>query len=378
MRRESNAPRADDRAIVERQGLVWHTARDGMPYWTEGAHYRLTSAEIVTLKAATAELYRLFLAAGQHVLDRDLLAQFGIPVLCHQAIRDAWDAEPPALNYGRFDLGFDGGGPPKLFEFNCDTPTSLLEAAIIQWEWKAALFPASDQFNSLHERLVAQWADIRHATGADGLHFVYAPDVAGEDAVTVAYLRDTARQAGLASRSIAMRDIGWDSAGRRFVDLDNVEMPIVYHLYPWEWLTREAFGPQLIESLPQTLWIEPIWKMLWSNKAILAVLWELYPDHPNLLRADVAPIGSSFVRKPFLSREGAGVTVVRDGTVIAGSGAADGDCIFQDLYPLPDFAGRYPVIGSWIVDGAAAGIGIREGGLVTDNTAAFVPHIIAD
>ena len=40
-------------------------------------------------------------------------------------------------------------------------------------------------------------------------------------------------------------------------------------------------------------------------------------------------------------------------------------------------SGRYPVIGSWIVGGEPAGIGIRENrSEVTDNLSEFVPHII--
>ena len=36
----------------------------------------------------------------------------------------------------------------------------------------------------------------------------------------------------------------------------------------------------------------------------------------------------------------------------------------------------YPVLGSWVIDGTAAGIGIRESATpVTDNLSAFVPHL---
>jgi len=35
------------------------------------------------------------------------------------------------------------------------------------------------------------------------------------------------------------------------------------------------------------------------------------------------------------------------------------------------------VLGSWVVDGEPAGLGIREDGWITGNGARFVPHIIA-
>jgi glutathionylspermidine synthase len=34
------------------------------------------------------------------------------------------------------------------------------------------------------------------------------------------------------------------------------------------------------------------------------------------------------------------------------------------------------VIGAWIVDGEPCGLGIREDGLITGNTAKFVPHVV--
>ncbi|MGK3844921.1 glutathionylspermidine synthase family protein, partial [Enterococcus faecium] len=94
--------------------------------------------------------------------------------------------------------GYDGAGPPKLFEFNCDTPTSLLEAAVVQWDWKEAVFPALGQYNDLHEALVAKWRDIAPYL-PPRVHFAHADEDSGEDAVTVAYLRDTAEAAGIAT-----------------------------------------------------------------------------------------------------------------------------------------------------------------------------------
>lgn len=375
MIRRTLAPRPGWQAKVEALGLIWHSTPE-RPYWNESAAYIFTSAQIATLEAATAELYRLYLAGGQAAIDRDLLGHFGIPAFAHSAIRAAWDAEPPALNHGRFDLGWNGTGDPKLFEFNADTPTGLLEAAVIQWAWKQDCFPGHDQFTSLHETLIARWRDIGAYLAPAPVHFVHADGGSGEDAVTVAYLRDTAREAGLFTRAIAARDIGWD--GRGFVDLERDAMRSVFHLYPWEWLLAEAFGQRLIDTLHQTHWIEPIWKMLFSNKAMLALLWELFPGHPNLLETQYAPLAGDQVRKPLFAREGANVSVLRDGSMIAETGGGYGaeGFVHQRLYPLPAFDGNYPVLGCWIVDGAPCGLGVREDGLITTDTARFVPHLI--
>ena len=376
MERITVTPRADWREKVEGLGLVWHTA-GGAPYWNEGACYSFTLAEIETIEQATADLYAMVLNAGQYVVDKRLFARFGIPDWCEPLILEAWNAEPPALNYGRFDLGYDGDGPPKLFEFNCDTPTSLLEAAVVQWAWKEDVFPAADQFNSLHDKLIAKWLDIAPHLTSPLVHFTHARETTGEDAVTTAYILDTARAAGLACEPILMTDVGW--AFGRFYDLQEREIRTLYHLYPWEWLVHEPFGRNLIENQGRTVWIEPIWKMIWSNKAILPILWDLYPRHPNLLWASKdAPASDSYVKKPILAREGGNVTVIKNGQQIAASDGPYGatDTVYQGLFDLPDFDGARPVLGSWVVDGSPAGMGVREDGLITGNLSRFTPHII--
>jgi glutathionylspermidine synthase len=151
---------------------------------------------------------------------------------------------------------------------------------------------------------------------------------------------------------------------------------VLFHLYPWEWLTKEEFGAHIAESYDAMDWIEPVWKMMLSNKAILPVLWELFPGHPNLLPCFYDRQGATHVKKPLLGREGANISVEKDGRVLAGTDGRYGGegYVYQELFELPDYGGNRPVIGSWIVDGEPAGMGIREGGLITGNTARFVPH----
>jgi glutathionylspermidine synthase len=376
MQRVALNPRKDWERIVEDQGLIWHTA-DGSSYWNESACYRFTAKEVDVIESATAELYRLCMAAGQHVIDNNLFAKFGIPETFVPLIKRAWDEEPPALNHGRFDLGYDGIRPPKMFEYNCDTPTAMLETAVIQWEWKESVFPKSDQFNSLHDKLLAKWKDIKPYLKSQAIHFTHMDDYAGEDTLTVTYLRDLAEKAGLTTTALFTKDIGWNLAAHRFVDLENKPIEVLFHLYPWEWLVNEEFGQHIVETFDHMNWIEPIWKMMLSNKAILPILWELFPNHPNLLPAFTEPKGDAWVKKPILAREGANVTVVKGGQTLAGTEGSYGSegYIYQDLYTLPNFGSSKPVIGSWIVDGEPAGMGIREDGLITGNTARFVPHV---
>jgi glutathionylspermidine synthase len=379
MQRHAIAPRPDWQAKVEGQGLVWHSDGD-QPYWDERGYYAFTLAEIELIEAATEAVYQLFLEAGDKIVaNPEMMELFGIPAFCHRAIKAAWKAEPPSLNYGRFDFGYNGLGGPKLFEFNCDTPTAMLEAGVIQWEWKEELFPELDQFNSLHEKLIGRWAEIRPRLPGQRVWFTHMADPSHEDAITTTYMRDLAAQAGLETHAVVIDDIGIDADGR-ILDRDDQVITAIFKLYPWEWIVSEPYGEEIVRRLPETAWIEPIWKMVWSNKAILQILWNMFPNHPNLLAASVRQerIGSSYVAKPFLAREGSNIEVVEGGQTRARTQGAyqEGLTMYQELYPLRDFGQGYPVLGSWVVDGGAAGMGIREDGLITGNRARFVPHVI--
>jgi glutathionylspermidine synthase len=377
--RHAIAPRADWQGIVESQGLIWHSD-GGEPYWDESGYYSFPLAEVEKIEAATEEVYRLFVEAGDAITaEPEMMAMFGIPDWCHNAVRSAWEVEPPALNYGRFDFGYNGEGEPKLFEFNCDTPTAMLEAGVVQWEWKEQVFPELDQFTSLHEKLIGRWAALRPRLWGQRIWFTHTADPSHEDTITTTYMRDLASQAGVETHAVVIDDIGLDADGR-IVDEQDRLISAVFKLYPWEWIVIEPYGRDIVRHLPDTVWIEPIWKMIWSNKAVLPLLWSMFPGHPNLLAASLRKeeMGGSYVAKPFLAREGSNIEVVRGGETVARSQGEyrGGLTVYQELYRLKDFGRGYPVLGSWIVDGAAAGMGIREDGLITGNRARFVPHVI--
>ncbi|MGL5837763.1 MAG: glutathionylspermidine synthase family protein [Sphingorhabdus sp.] len=381
MHRLSVQPRQDWQTKVEELGLIWHSDADG-PYWDESACYSFNLKEIETIEAATEDLHALYVEAGNRIAhDERLLSLCGIPVSYHEAVKTAWERQSPGLDYGRFDLGYDGHGPPKLFEYNCDTPTAMLETAIVQWYWKEECFPQNDQLNSLHEQLVARWSKLAPEIAGRRVWFAHSGDPAHEDTITTTYMRDLATEAGLETKAMLIDQIGIDADGR-IVDQDNYLIGALFKLYPWEWLASEEFGKAIVPHFSTTLWFEPVWKMLWSNKAILAILWEMFPGHPNLLAASFDPhgIGKDYVSKPVLAREGANIEVVGGGRVMASSGgdySRDG-LLFQGRYPLRDFGNGYPVLGSWAVGGKAAGLGIREDGLITGNRARFIPHIIEE
>ena len=371
MQRHAISPRHNWQTKVEEIGLTYHTHDEG-PYWDESAYYELNAREVDELEAAANTLHQLCIDATEVVIEKEQWDRLGIPAAAVPVIKTSWDRDDFSL-YGRFDFAYDGSGPPKLLEYNADTPTALLEASVAQWFWLKDSFAAADQFNSIHERLIESWKELK----TPRVHFAAVKDHP-EDEQTVLYLQDTCHQAGLDTRRLAIEDIGWDKERRCFTDLDEEKIETAFKLYPWEWMWHEEFGQHLTDEPAR--FIEPAWKMLLSNKGLLSILWEMFPDHPNLLPCHdyPAPLGGNYAQKPRLSREGSNVTLVEHGAVIESNDGEYGEegFVYQALARLPDFDGRRPVMGVWIVNHEAAGLGIREDTRrITGNLSRFVPHL---
>lgn len=384
MERQRIAERPDWRAKAEHYGFPFHTL-GGAVYWDETVCWRFTLREIEEdLEAPTEELERMCLAfVAEAVKHEAILRKLDVPEAYWGFIRDSWSRGDRNL-YGRFDFAYDGSGPAKLLEYNADTPTSLFEAAVFQWTWledgmAAGKLPAgSDQFNSLHERLVEALKGIRKGQSYT-LHLASVADSI-EDKATVAYLADCARQAGLTTKELGIADIGVNAEGL-FTDLDDQLIQVLFKLYPWEWLLREDFAKHLPRA--RTQFIEPPWKALLSTKGLMPMLWDMAPNHPNLLPSfftddpRAGQLGDR-VEKPLHSREGANIRVIRAGSADESTpGAYGGPAVVQALAPTARFEGGHAVIGSWVVASQPAGIGIREdSGAITRDTARFVPHFI--
>lgn len=384
MQRLTLPPRPNWEARLQEVGFTWYapTPEHPVPYWGEDACYALSAAQAARLQRDAQTLTHMVLDATGHAIERGRLAELGIPAFLHAAVRDSWDRDDPSV-YMRLDLAYDGVNPPKLLEVNAQTPTSLIEAAVSQWQWledrlAAGQLPAgTTQWNTIHEGLLEQWQHLRAARGVGQLHFSAGRN--DEDIATVTYLRELAQQAGASTDFVIADQIGTSEQETHLLDHWTLPIRHLMWLWPFEfaWESRDA----AYLARTHTRFIEPLWKTATGSKGLLALLHELNPGHELLLPATLTPgvLGADVVRKPLYSREGQNVTL--PGQPSTPGDYADLGVVEQAYTPLPEYpAGdgpRYPVLGVWVAGDEVCGLGIREGrGRVTDNRATFVPHVI--
>ncbi|GLR71924.1 glutathionylspermidine synthase family protein [Agaribacter marinus] len=381
-------------ATADEFGFKFHTLY-GEKYWDESAYYQFTLEQIEQgIEAPTEEIHQMCLAVVDAVIqDDDLLERFAIPASQWAFIRKSWQNGDPSL-YSRLDFAYDGKGVAKLYENNADTPTSIYETGFWQWVWlenkvdSKALNRTADQFNSVQEKLVNRFKELHALNPERTLHFACCKDTE-EDRGTVQYLEDCAIAAGIETKFVYIEDIGIDQ-DNQFTDIDNLVIQWMFKLYPWEFMFEDEYGEILGKQ--NIRWIEPPWKAILSNKALLPMLWKLFPNHPNLLPAffedelHLVPADMTLVKKPIFSREGANISFTNHlGEPIDGDESlldSDGPYgsegyIYQQMHVLPVFQNNHTLIGSWLIDDQAAGISIREDSqAITQDMSRYLPHII--
>ena len=388
MQRVVSRPRSDWQKQAESLGFKFHTLY-GSTYWDESAYYRFSLKQIENdIEAPTAEIHEMCMRlVDKAVRSEEMMTRLSIPERYWDYVRDSWINEEPHL-YGRMDFSYNGQGPAKFYEYNADTPTSLYESAYFQWLWLEEMIATqqlpvdADQFNIIQEMLIEALVLLKkQRVGDEPMYFACCKDTE-EDFGTVEYFRDCAQQAGLQNRFIYVEDIGVNPVGQ-YTDLDDNTIPSLFKLYPWEFMYEEEFGQYLNGS--DTLFLEPPWKSILSNKAMLPLLWKENRGHPNLLPCYFEDdnvgddLGNHVVKKPVFSREGSNISVLKQGktTHVVDGPYDDSGYIVQQFHPLPEFSGNHALIGSWVVGDRPAGIGIREdNSLITQDSSRFLPHSI--
>lgn len=378
MKRIEISPRDNYKKKIENLGFDFHD-----DYWTENAYYSFTKQEIENIHKASEECFTMACDTIEELINdytfgnKDAFASFGLPNELVEKAIDSWVNDDLSL-YGRFDFCINGDSI-KLLEFNADTPTTLFESSVIQWDWKKDLFPDKDQYNSIHEELVDSLRYIKKEYKLNSMHFAGCLDI-HEENTTLEYLASCARDAGLNTtvfdiENMSMEDYVYKDPSNRYIET-------LFKLYPIEWMAEQDLD-SLVNS--KTYMIEPLWKVFMSSKQLMVEMYKLFPESPYLLKShNIENIDSNgdFMKncciKPKYGRQGDGVKLIKDGKVIHNNIQEEQQPnILQELCLLPEFDGKKPMVGSWIIGGAPCGIGIRESDFfVTDDSSKFIPHVI--
>ena len=387
---------------IAAEGLIYSLEGpdDTDHYWNEFAAYEFTVAEALWLQEQVEEAHRMCVAAIDHIISGPLKHKLGLSEAALKLAIDSWRWHEYDF-YGRFDFVYNPETHTlKILEYNADTPTGLVEAAVSQSTWfkdQRLDLRGFKEWNDLGNAFVARWAQIRQRVKHPVLHLACVNeeiDELGEDLENLKVVAHAAHMAGWETHIMRIDDLYWDADRRIWLDHRDRQVHNLFKLYPWEDMVEDAYGQVLFEGGYAAMenWFEPAWKMFLSNKVLMVALWELFPGHPLLLPASLSANHgfTDWVKKPIFGREGDGIVVQAPtyGVQVAHTDgymtetAAEHEYIYQQYVQPPNFTGdagepNYPIIGAWVVGGRAVGFGVRESdGAITDGYCRFVPTVL--
>jgi len=378
-----NVANPDEAAYVEAVGDHKLASRDE----DQLRYYVISETAHAELVRATDELHGLFMHATDQVLRDDaLLERFQLPRALWPKIQRSWNNRLNQMITGRFDFAVSPRGI-KLYEYNADSAACHTECGKVQGRWARHFGCAvgRDPGESLHADLVEAW----RGSDADGLLHIMRDDDP-EETYHALFMQEALEVAGIPSRILrGVEGLRWDDAGN-VLDPEGERIRWVWKTWAWEtaldqiraecseedpdWLggdgprPRPGHPPRLADVLLRrdVMVYEPLWTLIPSNKAILPVLFQLFPECPYLLRSSFELGGAlreqGYVSKPIVGRCGSNIRIFdrESGLVAQTSGAfEDRSQIYQELHRLPEIGGYRVQISTFTAAGAHAGTCLR-------------------
>ncbi|WP_413516536.1 bifunctional glutathionylspermidine amidase/synthase [Photobacterium phosphoreum] len=356
------------------------------------------------LAKATNELHLMYLHATDKVLqDDNLLALFDIPKILWPRLRLSWQKHRHSMLTGRLDFCMSDKGL-KVYEYNADSASCHTEACLIIQKWAeqggdiAENSPAEDLLNEL----ASVW---KYSQEYSFVHIMQDDDA--EEDYHALFMQKVLSLAGIESKILKGLDcIHWNPAGQLIDDNERL-IECVWKTWAWETAidqvrevscTEYAAVPihtgypdtkvRLVDVLlrPEIKVFEPLWTVIPSNKAILPVLWSLFPNHHYLLDTDFTVTDelkrTGYAIKPIAGRCGSNIDLVSHNESVLDKTDGkfnDQKNIYQQLWCLPNVANKYIQVCTFTVDGNYGGVCLRsDDSLVIKKDSDIEPLIVLE
>jgi glutathionylspermidine amidase/synthetase len=349
------------------------------PGQTLSTYFEISSSIHDELKVATNELHAMFTAATDHVLKNpEYWPRFEFPqFFWNRAVKSFSKGDKPLS--GRLDFSITKEKGIKCYEYNADSASCLMECGYTQGAWSHATNldkVGRDAGECTAEVISSAWKRI--LPEGTLVHFLHDND--SEERYHTLYMMELAEKGGMRCKEVIdLNTYKFNENGNIIDDENNV----VSHIWKtWSYVTlldklerdggsiRRSGDVRLVDiCLHDDITVfEPIWCAIPSNKAILPILSELFPDSPYLLRSTYSLTDwmhlSGYVTKPVSGRCGENIAIhsaessadTFHEAIAATLGRFQGaSVVYQELCSLPKLDGNFVQINTFCGGGQYAG-----------------------
>lgn len=284
------------------------------PY--EGKYYDivlLSRTECSAYYEAAHECLKMINAAAEYVIRHRKLSEMGIPEFMHGIIEKTYfDADNNPHMLGRFDFagGIDGV-PIKLIEFNADTPFSIFETSTMQHVLckAAGLDLDNNQYNTIFKELITFFKYMKEIYPDTANEIFFTNHEYDEDNLNTSILMEAAKEAGIQIThkhwtDIAVDDrynivgisgVAFDKSHIREQLFNITNITHLVKMVPWDLICtydensieRAKDIVKCLDLRPYTTISNPPYTMLYQSKALLSIVYDLFPESKYLLKSRI-------------------------------------------------------------------------------------------
>lgn len=290
------------------------------PIWDESNAYLMDEEEINEIVEKVEKTVDQSYEAVDFLLDGEW-GELGLPSDFFEYARSSYeDDAPPFIT--RYDFAYLGKNSRKynnndthikLVNIEADAPDGLIMTSIIQKNWllekysKRVKAGELTQLNELHEMYIEGYRQLKDTVKFNNLHMLKSSNNRTEELIESMYLKGLARKAGWNVIDMKLNDLSWNDKENIWVDYKDNLVTNISKNFSWDIIMSQRINKDfIIHSNENNLdvIVEPSWKTIMNNRAILPALWELHPENPTLSQAyidDLNNTGSSLIEQNFSS-----------------------------------------------------------------------------
>ena len=349
---------------------------------TKFPYFKISSSFENKIKYVTEDIHNMFLKAVEYVISsEDEMKKFNISNKFWDLIKNSWIKFPKDFTYsGRLDLGFSSDCELKLFEYNTGCCGYLYETSILQNK----LYESYVDLNGLcpgrmmTDKVINVWKNLLHMTNSEIIYFVIDNEI--DEVRLIEVISKILNNSGIKTKTCIAAEGLYIGEDNKIYDNDNRLVNLVYKTYSWNTIFNKIiknekilFADILIN--PNLTVIEPMWRTLIGNKAMLPIIYKMFPNCPYLLPTSYNPLDEVFyneydiVEKSLIGRGSFDVKLLKKKEI-----KATENCIYQKKYDTFKDDGYFYVMGSWIIGNEYAGLILRHSkDIITSFNTTFTP-----
>jgi glutathionylspermidine synthase len=344
----------------------------------------LTKEDVLKIKKATEQLHKLFHKATQEILKYPSFhSRFNISRRNWEMIKNDFERTKHQYYYGRMDLGFNEDfSQIKIFEYNTGLCGDIYDTTYLQ-EGAFSHFVENNPFyndnnvktipsgKDLILNLGLRWETLLQNCKNKTIYFIYSHGDKEELLVLNCFFR-----------ALELRGIKYklcsdnhcclrQSNGKLYDGQTGEEVDLVYKTHPWFNIFSKLknkdckcgnFYKFCLNKSSKI--VEPMWKTVMGNKALLPFIYEMNKNNPYLIPSsyninDPCFGDDEFVMEKGLVGRGSMMTKVVQRDKIKSTNP-NYKVIYQKIFKGNRIKDNYYIMGSWIVGEKYSGCFIKK------------------